>query len=98
MPEQWIAQGKKPMKLDSLKPALSLPLHLHPWNCSSKLDSSILEPEFEASTWVPLREPPSPYSHDEALLLCQHSESEWIVWIPDYGEMILHRSQFGKAC
>lgn len=56
-----------------------------------------LEQEFEASTWVQLRELPSPYSHDEALLLCQHSENEWIVWIPEYGEMILHRSQFDKA-
>ena len=86
------------MKLDSRKPAVRQPLHLHPLTWSSQPDSSIAEQEFEASTWVQLRELPSSYSHDEALLLCQHSESEWIVWIPDYGEMILHRSQFGKAC
>ncbi len=42
------------------------------------------EQELEASTWVQLRELPSPYSHDEALLLCQHSENEWVVWIPEY--------------
>jgi hypothetical protein len=86
------------MKLDSRKPAVSLPLHLHPLNWSSQLDSSTAEHEFEASTWVQLRERPSPYSHDEALLLCQHSDTEWMVWIPDYGEMILHRSQFDQAC
>jgi hypothetical protein len=52
----------------------------------------------QASTWVQLREAPSPYSHDEALLLCQHSDTEWVVWIPDHGQMVLHRSQFGEAC
>ena len=86
------------MKLDSYKPAVSLPLQLHPLNWSSQPDNSKAEQEFEASTWVQLRECPSPYSHDEALLLCQHSDSEWMVWIPEYGEMILHRSQFDKAC
>ena len=85
------------MKLDFRTPAVSLPLHLHPLNWSSKSDSSTAEQEFEASTWVQLREPPSPYSHDEALLLCQHSDTEWMVWIPGYGEMILHRSQFDTA-
>lgn len=86
------------MKLDSRTPAVSLPPHLYPLNRFSKPDSSTAEQEFEASTWVELRERPSAYSHDEALLLCQHSESEWIVWIPEYGEMILHRSQFDQAC
>jgi hypothetical protein len=89
------------MKLDSRKPAVSLSLPLHPLNglnWSSKPDRSTAEQEFEASTWVQLRSLPSPYSHDEALLLCQQSESEWMVWIPNYGEMILHRSQFDQAC
>ncbi len=86
------------MKLDSRTPAVSLPLHMYSLNCCSEPDSSTAEQEFQASTWVQLREPPSPYSHDEALLLCQHSDTEWMVWIPDHGEMILHRSQFDKAC
>ncbi|MBW4577026.1 MAG: hypothetical protein KME08_17265 [Aphanothece sp. CMT-3BRIN-NPC111] len=50
--------------------------------------------EYEASTWVQLLELPSPYSFGEALLLCQHSEDEWIAWIPDHGEAVLHTSQF----
>jgi hypothetical protein len=82
------------MKLDSRKPTVSVPLRLHPLNWSSKPDISTAEPELQASTWVQLQERPSPYSHDEALLLCQHSETEWIVWIPEHGEMVLHRSQF----
>jgi len=86
------------MKLDSRTPAVSLSLQLHPLNWSSQPENSKTEQEFEASTWVQLREPPSPYSHDEALLLCQHSDTEWMVWIPDHGEMILPRSQFDKAC
>lgn len=51
----------------------------------------------QAATWVKLQELPNPYSHDEALLLCQHSDTEWIVWIPDHGEMILHRCQLSEG-
>lgn len=51
----------------------------------------------QAATWVKLPELPNPYSHDEALLLCQHSDTEWIVWIPDHGQMILHRSSLGEV-
>jgi hypothetical protein len=86
------------MKLEFRQPKVSSPLHLHPLNWSSKSEGSTTEPEWQASTWVQLRECPSPYSHDEALLLCQHSETEWIVWIPEYGEMILHRSQICECC
>ncbi|HEY9744020.1 MAG TPA: hypothetical protein V6C90_26320 [Coleofasciculaceae cyanobacterium] len=86
------------MKLDSRKPEVSLPLRLHSQNWYSKSDISTTEPEWHASTWVQLQELPSPYSHDEALLLCQHSETEWIVWIPEHGEMILHQNQFCKSC
>jgi hypothetical protein len=52
----------------------------------------------QAATWVKIQKLPSPYSYDEALLLCQHSETEWIVWIPDHGEMIIHRSELGEVC
>lgn len=51
-------------------------------------------PEFQSSTWVQLRQLPNPYSHDQALLLCQLSEDEWVGWIPDHGETILYRDQF----
>ncbi len=50
--------------------------------------------EEEPGTWVNLRELPNPYSHDEALLLCQNADNQWIAWIPDHGETILYRHQF----
>ncbi|MBD1902608.1 hypothetical protein NDI44_10925 [Trichocoleus sp. DQ-A3] len=50
--------------------------------------------DYQDSTWVQLLELPNPYSHDEALLLCQQSEDEWVAWIPDHGEAVLHTSQF----
>ena len=50
--------------------------------------------EFQADTWVYLLEPPSHFSHDEALLLCQNSEDEWVTWIPDHGEAVLNTRQF----
>ncbi|HEY9596446.1 MAG TPA: hypothetical protein V6D33_02110 [Cyanophyceae cyanobacterium] len=81
------------MKLDSRKFEAGVSQHrFQPW--LSKSTSSTTELDSYASTWVKLRELPSPYSYEEALLLCQHSDTEWIVWIPDYGQMILHRSQF----
>jgi hypothetical protein len=46
------------------------------------------------NTWVRLLELPNSWCHDEALLLCQHSDSGWVAWIPDYGEIILHHNQF----
>jgi hypothetical protein len=83
------------MKLDSRIPEVSRPLHLHYQNWSGTSDDlATADSELQASTWVQLLELPSPYSHDEALLLCQHSETEWIAWVPEYGEMILHRHQF----
>jgi hypothetical protein len=85
------------MKLDSPNPGASVPLYRHPLNWSSKSDISPAKPEVEGATWVQLQEPPSPYSHDEALLLCRHSETEWIVWIPEYGEMVLHQSQYSDS-
>lgn len=45
--------------------------------------------DLQASTWIKLRERPSPYSHDEALLLCKTEDGAWIAWIPDYGEITL---------
>ena len=51
-------------------------------------------PEIQADTWVKLLELPSTFSFDEALLLCQNSEDEWVAWIPGHGEAVLHVSQF----
>jgi hypothetical protein len=50
--------------------------------------------QFQADTWVHLLELPSTYSYDEALLLCQSGEDEWVAWIPNHGEAVLHSSQF----
>jgi hypothetical protein len=54
--------------------------------------------EFQADTWVHLLELPSTFSFDEALLLCQLAEDEWVAWIPDHGEAVLHTRQFCQAC
>ncbi|OKH32089.1 hypothetical protein NIES2101_41040 [Calothrix sp. HK-06] len=43
----------------------------------------------EPYTWVELKELPGVYSYDEALLLCQISNHEWIAWAPDHGEFVL---------
>ncbi len=47
-----------------------------------------------ATVWVKLLELPNPYSDDEALLLCQHSEREWVVWIPNHGEAVIPETSF----
>lgn len=52
--------------------------------------------QFQASTWVQLPELSDLIISDEALLLCQHSEDQWLVWIPDYGEIMLHTSHFDQ--
>lgn len=46
------------------------------------------------SIWVKLAALPNPYSHDQAMLLCRHSNDEWLAWIPDQGEAVLHQSEF----
>jgi len=52
---------------------------------------------YQPDTWVQLLELPNAYSFDEALLLCQFSEDEWVAWIPDYGEAVLHTRQFCQS-
>lgn len=83
--------GGKKMKLDTRQADVVRHPCCNIWSKQWDLDAS--EP-YQASTWVHLMELPSPLSHDEALLLCQHSEDEWIVWIPDYGEAVLNERQF----
>lgn len=50
--------------------------------------------QFQADIWVQLLELPSTFSFDEALLLCKISEDEWVAWIPEHGEAVLHTRQF----
>lgn len=48
----------------------------------------------QSGVWVHLLEIPTHFSYDEALLLCEHSEHEWLAWSPDVGEIVLHSRQF----
>lgn len=84
------------MKLDFYQPKVALPQRLHPPYWSSQPEANTMESECSSSTWVKLQQCPTPYSHDEALLLCQHSDTEWIAWVPDYGEIVLHQCQFSE--
>ncbi|HEY9812759.1 MAG TPA: hypothetical protein V6D31_04385 [Candidatus Sericytochromatia bacterium] len=83
------------MKLDTYKSPISVQAYspkamLFP-SCALYWSN---EQKYEASTWVQLLNPPHPFSYDEALLLCQQSEDEWIAWIPEHGEIVLRTSQF----
>lgn len=49
---------------------------------------------FTPSMWVQLLKLPTAYSSDQALLLCQCAEDQWLAWIPDYGELWLTTDQF----
>lgn len=82
------------MKFELHKPEIGVwpRLDTLSWSTEPYLKQS--QQEFQASTWVQLLELPSPFSFDEALLLCQHSEDQWVAWIPDYGEIVIHTSQF----
>lgn len=75
------------MKLDTYQPGVNLPPYL-------QRQTRLSKPECQSSRWVKLQEQPSPYSHNEALLLCQHSDTEWIAWVPDYGQIVIHQCQF----
>ncbi len=50
-----------------------------------------------AQTWVTLRDLPSEYSFDQALLLCEADRDTWVAWVPDHGEVRLDRAQFFRA-
>jgi hypothetical protein len=52
---------------------------------------------FHTNTWVLLLQRPSPFCYDEALLLCRYSETEWLTWIPEYGEAILPERQLSQS-
>jgi hypothetical protein len=58
------------------------------------LRTSSLSPKYKPSTWVKLFNPPTAFSFDEAWLLCQCSDKQWLAWIPDYGEILLNTDEF----
>jgi len=48
----------------------------------------------ESGDWVSLFTLPSEYAHDEALLLCEIDDENWVTWIPNHGEAQLCLRQF----
>ncbi len=85
------------MKLDTYKDKGAVQPNLSPsvWSIKPYLNPS--QNSFRASTWVQLLELPTPFSNDEALLLCHEFGDLWVAWIPGYGEAVLHSSQFVEA-
>lgn len=82
------------MTLNSYKPDTTVqPLWQNlGWSIKPYVNSS--PQEFQADTWVHLLELKSTFSFDEALLLCQMSDDEWVAWIPGHGEAVLHTHEF----
>ncbi|MGI2906135.1 hypothetical protein [Tolypothrix sp. VBCCA 56010] len=81
------------MKLDSRKLGFSVAGQRQNLDGSTKSYPNSQQ-KLQASTWVKLLELPSTFSFDEALLLCQVTEDEWLAWIPDHGEELLNTRQF----
>lgn len=63
------------------------------WENFSHQPASV-KPQFQSSTWVRLVNPPTAFSFDEAWLLCEAGENQWLAWIPDYGEILLNTEEF----
>lgn len=82
------------MKLDSYKLDIAVQPQRQNLDWSTKPYFNLSSQEFQDDTWVHLLELPSRFSFDEALLLCQLSEDQWLAWIPDHGEAVLHTRQF----
>lgn len=51
-------------------------------------------PRFTPSMWVQLLKPPTAYSFDQAWLLCQCAEDQWLAWVPEYGELLITTDEF----
>ena len=82
------------MKLDSERPDFAVQLRRRNLDVTNKSYAQESPQKFATSRWVKLLQLPNPFSFDEALLLCQVSEDEWLAWIPDHGEAILHNRDF----
>jgi len=62
------------------------------WEKLRRTSASV--PKFTPSSWVKLFNPPTAFSFDEAWLLCEASDTQWLAWIPDYGEILLDINEF----
>lgn len=82
------------MKFNSYKPDVAIQPQRQNLNWPTKPYLNLPDQEFQAGAWVHLLELPSAFSYDEALLLCQLSEDEWVAWIPGHGEAVLQTRQF----
>jgi hypothetical protein len=54
-------------------------------------------PKFQPSSWVKLLHSPTAFSFDEAWLLCECGDNEWLAWIPDYGELVVRSEEICVA-
>lgn len=66
----------------------------HPLTDGMRVERDEWERSLQPGMWVKLLQLPSPFSFEEALLLCQCEENQWLVWIPDCGEAAIDTSQF----
>lgn len=71
-----------------------LPLPLVELSASSTQNRAQPLPSQLSNQWVQLISPPDAFSYEQALLLVKQSEDEWLAWVPDYGEVTLHISEF----
>lgn len=73
-------------KLDRVQSKLVNPVGVKPYFNSSR--------HFREGNWVQLLDLPDSFSSDQALLLCHEFGDLWMVWVPGYGETVLHSNQF----
>lgn len=85
------------MKINTQRPDCAVSTVRQNLDWLNKAYSKSLVQHCEPSIWVRLLELPSPYSCDEALLLCQVSADEWLAWVPDHGEIKLNISQLSMV-
>ncbi|MFH7030457.1 MAG: hypothetical protein ACHBN1_35135 [Heteroscytonema crispum UTEX LB 1556] len=77
------------MIIDTRRPDVAVQATRENQDWSSQFYENRKQQNIQTGDWVKLSLLPNPYSFDEALLLCQLSNDEWLVWIPDHGEAVL---------
>ncbi len=85
-------QVKQNFRVNPSSPTLSHGTNEPSWEKLRHTGGSV--PEFTPSSWVKLLNPPTAFSFDEAWLLCEASDTQWLAWIPDYGEILLDTNEF----
>ncbi len=85
-------QVKPNFRVDPSSPTLSDETSELSWEKLRRNRAGV--PKFAPSSWVKLLNPPTAFSFDEAWLLCEASNTQWLAWIPDYGEILLDTNEF----